>query len=40
MDMVVGGQRYREPLNTTDWREAKDREKQVLSSGWTRTAIA
>ena len=26
MDSVVGGQRYREPLHTTDWREAKERE--------------
>jgi hypothetical protein len=31
MDSVVGGQRYREPLHTTDWREAKDGEKQRLT---------
>jgi integrase len=31
MDSVVGGQRYREPLHTTDWREAKEREKQRLA---------
>jgi integrase len=31
MDSVVGGQRYREPLDTTDWREAKEREKQRLA---------
>jgi hypothetical protein len=30
MDSVVGGQRYREPLYTTDWREAKEREKERL----------
>jgi hypothetical protein len=28
METVVGGQRYRESLHTTDWREAKDREKE------------
>ena len=31
IDAVVRGQRYREPLHTTDWREAKDREKHRLS---------
>ena len=31
MDSVVGGQRYREPLDTTDWREAKELEKQRLT---------
>ena len=31
MDTVVGGRRYRKPLLTTDWREAKDREKQHLA---------
>jgi hypothetical protein len=30
MDSVGGGQRYREPLHTTDWREAKEREKERL----------
>jgi integrase len=30
MDSVVGGQRYREPLHTADWREAKEREKERL----------
>ena len=31
MDTVVDGQRYREPLRTTDWREAKEREKERLA---------
>jgi hypothetical protein len=31
MDSVVRGQRYREPLHTTDWREAKEREKERLT---------
>jgi hypothetical protein len=31
MDNVVGGQRYREPRHTTDWREAKEREKERLA---------
>src|SRR5579872_6469179 len=26
MDVTINGQRYREPLNTTDWREARTRE--------------
>ena len=31
MDSVVSGERYREPLHTTDWREAKVREKERLA---------
>ncbi len=30
LDVVVHGQRYREPLHTTDWREAKALEKERL----------
>lgn len=31
MDTVVRGQRCGEPLHTTDWREAKEREKERLA---------
>ena len=31
MDTVVGGQRYREPLHATDWREAKEHEKERVA---------
>jgi integrase len=31
MDVTVNGQRYREPLNTTDWREARDSEKHRIA---------
>ena len=31
LDAVVHGERYREPLGTTDWRQAKDLEKKRLA---------
>jgi len=37
MDVIIRGQRYREPLDTTDWREAKqlerDRVRQIETRG-------
>ncbi len=30
-DFSVNGQRYRESLDTTDWREAQSREKELIS---------
>jgi len=31
MDVTVNGQRYREPLSTTDWREARELEKHRIA---------
>jgi integrase len=31
IDVVVNGERYREPLGTTDWRQAKDLEKKRIA---------
>jgi len=37
MDVIIRGQRYREPLDTTDWREAnqleRDRVQQIETRG-------
>lgn len=31
MDVTVNGQRYREPLGTSDWREARATEKHRIA---------
>jgi hypothetical protein len=39
LDAVVHGHRYREPLNTTDWREAKRLERERLDQLESRSTV-